>query len=254
MNVDHEDIRNAIPVGIEVMHKRFQDLYISLRNSEKRIYSDEEVLRLPEVSNDNLYSDEWKIRKESSGKLVNCLKKKNRPLRILEVGCGNGWLANQLSQVPGSFVTGVDINLVELEQASRVFAERVNLRFVYGDISCGMLAGERFDVIVFAASIQYFQSFRGLMHLALDLLHGEGEIHIIDSHLYSTENVTAAKERSEIYFKQMGFENMSKLYFHHSLEELKAFNYEILYDANSVMNKLLKKKNPFNWICIKSKK
>ncbi|MGZ5190064.1 MAG: hypothetical protein ACXWCZ_03535, partial [Flavisolibacter sp.] len=113
---------------------------------------------------------------------------------------------------------------------------------------------EKFDIIVFAASVQYFQSFRGLMNLTLDLLHEDGEIHILDTHFYTPDNVSAAKERSEIYFKQMGFENMSKLYFHHTLEELESFNYELLYDSNAVLNKLLKKKNPFNWICIKSKK
>ena len=52
----------------------------------------------------------------------------------------------------------------------------------------------------------------------------------------------------------MGFEKMGKHYFHHSLEELELFHYEILYDANTVLNKLLKNKNPFKWICIKSKK
>ena len=253
MNVDN-DIRQTIPVGIDVIHKRFQDLYISLRNSEKRIYSDEEVLQLPEVPAGNLYREEWKIRKESSNRLVNYLGKKKNPLRILEVGCGNGWLTHQISLLPNAVVTGIDINLVELEQASRVFANQANLNFIYGDISSGKLLREKFDIIVFAATVQYFQSFRGLMFLTLDLLNEDGEIHILDSHFYSLENIAAAKERSEQYFKQMGFEKMGKHYFHHSLEELELFHYEILYDANTVLNKLLKNKNPFKWICIKSKK
>ena len=254
MKVDNDDIRDTTPPGIEVIHKRFQDLYISLRNSEKRIYTDDEVSRLPEVNEENQYSEEWKIRKDSSNRLINHLTKKNRPLSILEVGCGNGWLSHRLSTIENAIVTGVDINLVELEQASRVFANRTNLSFVYGDISRGLLADQKFDVIIFAASIQYFQSFRGVINIASEHLIDEGEIHILDSHFYASKNLEAARERSEAYFKKMGFENMSKLYFHHSQEELNAFNYEILYDPTAVLNKFLSRKNPFSWICIKSKK
>jgi len=254
MKVDNDDIRNTTPPGIEVIHKRFQDLYISLRNTEKRIHTDDEVNRLPEVPEDNQYREEWKIRKDSSNKLIDYLTKKNRPLSILEVGCGNGWLSHQLSSIENAVVTGVDINLVELEQASRVFVNHVNLNFIYGDISLGLLADQKFDVIIFAASIQYFQSFRGVINIALEHLIDGGEIHVLDTHFYSSKNLDAARERSEAYFKKMGFENMSKLYFHHSVEELKAFNYETLYDPAAVINKFLSRKNPFSWVCIKSKK
>jgi SAM-dependent methyltransferase len=252
--IEQNENINTAATGIEVIHKRFQDLYISLRNSEKRMYSDEEVLQLPEVHDDHQYRDEWKMRKDSAKKLVNYLIKKNRPLKILEVGCGNGWLSNQLAGIKYTVVTGVDINLVELQQATRVFVLQDNLSFVYGDISAGLMTGEKFDIIVFAASVQYFQSFRGVMNIVLELLCDGGEIHILDSHFYAMENLEAARERSRVYFKEMGFENMSKLYFHHSFDELQAFNYEILYDPNALVNKFLGKKNPFNWICIKAKK
>jgi ubiquinone/menaquinone biosynthesis C-methylase UbiE len=254
MSLNEEDITDAIAPGNEVIYKRFQDLYISLRNSEQRIYSDEEVGRLPEVNEENPYEEEWKLRKDSCERLVKHLTKKNRPLKILEVGCGNGWLSHRLAQINQSVVIGVDINSVELEQASRVFAKQDNLSFIYGDISCGLMNGEKFDVIVFAASVQYFQSLRGVVNIALDLLNEEGEIHILDTHFYERKDVEAARERSEAYFRKMGFENMSKLYFHHSLEELESFNYELLYDAHAVLNKFFNRRNPFNWICIKSNK
>src|SRR4051794_13090295 len=86
MSLNEEDITDAIALGNEVIYKRFQDLYISLRNSEQRIYSDEEVGRLPEVNEENPYKEEWKLRKDSCERLVKYLTKKNRPLKILEVG------------------------------------------------------------------------------------------------------------------------------------------------------------------------
>jgi hypothetical protein len=64
--------------------------------------------------------------------------------------------------------------------------------------------------------------------------------------------VENARKRSEEYFQRMGFETMSKFYSHHSFEELEPFNYQILYDADSLVNKLFNKNNPFNWICIKA--
>ena len=71
----------------------FEQLYIKLRNQEKRIYEDEEVAWLPDVSEDNIHKKEWRIRKASCQKLTHYLSSKKRALKILEVGCGNGWLS-----------------------------------------------------------------------------------------------------------------------------------------------------------------
>jgi ubiquinone/menaquinone biosynthesis C-methylase UbiE len=180
------------------------------------------------------------------------LQKKERPLNILEVGCGNGWLSHQLTTIEGSVVEAVDVNRIELDQAARVFAGVKNLNFIYGDIGSGFLNDQRFDIVVFAASVQYFQSFRGVINIALNVLNKKGEIHILDSKFYSSNEVKNAKRRSQGYFQKMGFEMMSKFYFHHSFEELEPFDYQILYNADSLVNKLFNKNNPFNWICIKA--
>jgi SAM-dependent methyltransferase len=165
------------------------------------------------------------------------------------VGCGNGWLSYQLSTIRYSFVTGMDINLEELQQAERVFAAIPNLNFIHGDI--GSVEFENFDVIVFAAAIQYFPSFSKIIEAASGLLNEAGEIHLIDSHFYSETEVKEAEIRSYIYFHNKGFDRMCKFYFHHPLKELKAFNFSILYDPKSRWNKIFKMKNPFYWIRIK---
>ena len=131
----------------------FESVYVDLRIAEKRMYSDEEVVWLPEVDEQHIHKKEWDIRKSSCKRLTRYLTNKKRPLKILEVGCGNGWLSYQLSQIPYSDVTGLDINQTEIRQAERVFAGITNLRFIYGELDARSLQLEKFDVVVFAASI-----------------------------------------------------------------------------------------------------
>ena len=117
---------------------------------------------LPFVSSQHPYFKEWQFRAYSCKKLVQYLKNKNRQLNILEVGCGNGWLSAMLaSTIPGT-VTGIDINGTELEQAKRVFGEKENLTFLHSDIQNELLPNNFFDIIVFAATVQYFPFLQSL--------------------------------------------------------------------------------------------
>lgn len=227
----------------------FEQLYISLRSHEKRVYTDEEVLWLPEVSKEHIHKKEWRIRKASCQRLSKYLNNKKRALTILEVGCGNGWLSYHLSQVPSSIVIGLDVNLYELEQACRVFAAIPNLHFIHSDLND--LESGKFDIIVFAASIQYFNSLSAVVKESLARLNEGGEIHIIDSHFYFQNEVGDARQRSRQYFQNSGFNKMDDFYFHHTVKELDEFNTMILFNPGSLINRILKKQNPFHWICIK---
>jgi len=246
MNYLRPDIKHDFP-----KRSSFEEQYIALRKKEQRLYSDDEVRRLPFISREHPHHREWIARKRSSGRLLKHLEKMNKPLRILEIGCGNGWLSHKLSAIKDSQVTGFDINQLELYQARKVFGDQPNLEFTAKDPLAG---NAKFDVIVFAAAIQYFDSLSEIISRALARLQPGGSIHIIDTHFYKPAEVPAAQKRTEAYFASLGFENMSANYFHHSLEELKRYNYEILYDPGWLWNKLLLRKDPFYWVCIKRTK
>ncbi len=232
-------------------NKNFEERYIALRRKENRIYSDKEVFQLPDIDVQHQHYKEWMIRKASVKKLINFLKKKNQSLKIMEIGCGNGWLSSQLSKIENSEVTGLDINLTELKQAERVFKNNHRLKFVYGEINADALADKKFNVIVFAASIQYFQSLKEVLDAALQRLHESGEIHIIDSPFYAKKDVMSAKKRSKEYYKLLGFPEMAEYYFHHSIEELQPYNFKVLYKPSFIKNKLFPNNSPFPWLCIK---
>ncbi|MBD0365847.1 MAG: class I SAM-dependent methyltransferase [Flavisolibacter sp.] len=228
------------------LHTKFEQQYISLRQKEGRLYTDEEVKRLPVVHHKHPLKKEWVARKKSCDRLIHYLLQKRKPLNILEIGCGNGWLCHQLSKIPDTSITGIDINELELNQAKRVFPA---LSFLYGDLREGITTG-KFDVIVFAASFQYFDSVDEILQCCFEHLKENGEIHIIDTHFYSREASVQARIRSCEYFASKGIPEMSKYYFHHALSELDGFNYTVLYDPKKLFNKLFGR-NPFRWICIR---
>ena len=228
----------------------FGKLYLALREKEKRVYSNEELAQLPGISTGHPHYNEWLVRKASCEKLKSLLRAKKQPLAVLEVGCGNGWLSNQLASLPGTQVTGLDVNLPELEQGAAVFTAP-NLRFVYGELRNYVLGAERFDVIVFAASVAYFPSLQELISVALQHLKPGGEIHIVDTFFYKRNEIPAARQRTLDYYSSMGFPEMAGAYFHFSLEDLDGFNYTVLQKNNPFLQKVLRTQRKFHWICIR---
>jgi SAM-dependent methyltransferase len=228
----------------------FSENYLALREKEKRLYTDEELLQLPSIETNHQHFNEWVLRKESFNRLKQYLAVNNKALKILEVGCGNGWLSHRLSAIPISQVTGCDINQTELLQAKKVFSHIPNLRFIYGDIHAAEIANEKFDYIIFASCIQYFNPLEEIINTALQKLNPGGGIHILDSPIYQRNELGAAKERTKNYFKQLGFPEMSNYYFHYCFDELSSYQIKTLYRPGFINRLFVRNKSPFPWICI----
>jgi SAM-dependent methyltransferase len=248
------DTTHTFPICNSIAnHDGFQEQYIALRKKENRLYTDEELRQLPLIAVNHPHYREWLARKRSLDKLIKYIQGRKRPVKILEVGCGNGWLAHRLAEIPGTMVTGFDINLVELQQAMRVFGKKPNLQFRAVSPFSFKHNEKPYDLVVFAASIQYFPSLDAIMYDALAHLKPGGSIHIIDSHFYDPEELTAARQRTIDHFKSLGFPGMADYYFHHSLATLSKFHYRVLYDPQSFSSKLFggQNRSPFYWIMIK---
>ncbi len=228
----------------------FGDLYIDVRYKEQRVLSDKLVMFLPDIEPSHIHFKEWEIRKRSSQRLVNYLKEKDKPLNILEIGCGNGWLSSKLLAIKHSKVTGMDVNVPEILQAKRVF-KNDDLEFIHGSFNPGMFLKEKFDVIVFAASIQYFQSVKDILDSVFSCLNTNGEIHIIDTNFYKQDEVANATKRTKEYYEMLGYPEMATHYFHHSIVDLQPFNYKILFNPKSLINRI-GKKDPFYWVVVKN--
>lgn len=107
----------------------FERKYIEIRDLENRLYTDEEILKLPDLPMEHPLYKEWQARKQLFNRLYKHLAGRRRSLDILEIGCGNGWCSHQMAEIPYANVIGLDINFTELQQAARVFSDNPNLSF-----------------------------------------------------------------------------------------------------------------------------
>ncbi len=230
----------------------FEKAYLPIRLHEGRVYDDPTVAKLPIVPKDHPLRLEWMVRHQSTLKLVTHLRRSN-PGKLLEIGCGNGWLTHYLHELLNVDCAGIDLNVRELEQAERVFGRKPDVNFVYGDVLSNSLKSPIADAIVVAGVIQYFPDLPALIIRLLQLLRPPGEIHILDSPLYTSGKALLARERSFDYFRKSGHENMIDHYHHHAWESLRGFSYDVLYDPNSWrsrLNRLYMTDSPFPWIRI----
>jgi SAM-dependent methyltransferase len=226
----------------------FERLYLAVRDKEQRVYTDTQLKLLPRIDPGHLHAGEWQVRERSANRLMTYLGKKRKPLNILEIGCGNGWLSAKLAGLKNTRVTGLDINGVEINQAKRVFT-RPNLEFIACSFSPEMFTRAKFDVIVFAASFQYFSDPVVIISEAFKALNADGEIHLTDTHFYKPAAQQEAGRRTLHYYMNLGYPEMAANYHHHSPGFLQEFNHRILYTPRNLVNRLWKR-DPFYWIRI----
>lgn len=235
---------------IQARNVDFESIYLKVRQYEKRLLSDEDVAGLPVLKN-SPHTEEWKLRNKSAHRTGRYFSKLEEG-SILDLGCGNGWFSSLLANNKKLEVVGMDVNLKELKQAAKVF-KLSNLKFLQGDIFQTNFLQNTFDFITLNAVIQYFENLNNLLPKLFKILKPGGEIHIIDSPFYTSEEVITAKERTNIYYKKIGFEELASFYYHHSWEEISEWDFKVLYDPKqrNIVSRFLIKDMPFPWIKIK---
>ena len=224
--------------------------YLKVREIEERLLSDHEVLELPEVNASHKHKKEWNIRANTCSRFLRYLKGKNSK-SILDVGCGNGWFSNKMAETIDVQITALDINEIELEQADRLFQQK-NLQFTYADLFNCDLPNAPFDIIIFNSSVQYFNDINHLIKRLKTLLSDDGEIHILDSPFYKSDELEAARERTQEYYSSIGCPGMAKNYFHHEIDAIRSFH--TLYRPNRLLNLVSgRSMSPFLWIMANKK-
>lgn len=246
--------QNAMPVKLLTpFDPERENLYLALREKEGRVWSDEQARLLPHPPAGNPFTKEWRLRRDTYCRYRKYLKHRygRIPVNILDVGCGNGWMSALLASSGAGNVWGLDLNLKELEQADRIFAQP-NLKFIYADVFSANLPKAYFHQITLAASVQYFPNLTSLMSKLMGLLRPGGDIHILDSPFYTDDaSRKAARERSKLYFEKMGFPEMTLRYHHHLRADIEALGGKNLNDT--LWQRLRQKAGwaaPFPWYLV----
>lgn len=239
---------------------RFTQAYLQVRQQEGRLYNDELLRQLPHPPPLHPLAPEWRARAESAHRLIQHLKQQTTAtatLRVLEIGCGNGWLTHQIAAtVTSSAVVGLDINRHELEQAARVFKPAPNLAFVFGEAR--QLAAHTpayFDIIILASAVQYFANLPNQVRHWQNLLRPNGQIHILDSPFYTKKTLPKAKLASRQYYQRLGVPELAQHYHAHDITSWLQFQPRLMYDPSALKNRLRRRLglgaySPFQWWCL----
>ena len=92
----------------------------------------------------------------------------DRPLRILDFGCGTGWLGASLTDLGD--VTAIDLSPAAVEQGKREFPD---VRFLAGDFSDVSLAGP-FDLVISSEVIAHVADHQTYIQRVAELLRPGG--------------------------------------------------------------------------------
>lgn len=179
--------------------RRFRSDYAAQRASEGRAYEPAELDALPYLTS-GLLARQWSVRARSYDVLVRevfepAAASRDRPLSILDLGAGCGWLCHRAAlagyttvalDIRDDNVDGLGAAAHYLEDAHNAFAR------VVGSFDALPLAPHQFDVAVFNASIHYALDLGVVLHEAARVVRPGGKIAILDSPFYPDDADGAA--------------------------------------------------------------
>jgi SAM-dependent methyltransferase len=173
--------------------------YSLRREAEGRGYTGKSLSALPYLRSGS-HGREWGVRARSYESLLKKVVRPRRrafgrPLRVIDLGAGNGWLSYRLA-MEGDQAVAVDVRNDNVDGlgAARELASKTD-----GSMTCCTAAFDDVplesglaDLAVFNASLHYAADLRRALTEAFRLLAGDGLIIVMDSPFYRSEADGAA--------------------------------------------------------------
>jgi len=180
-----------------VVSEQFRSEYARHRAAEGRSYSGEALRSLPYLRS-GPFARQWTVRARSFDAFVKHVlvpMGRSRPLHILDLGAGNGWLCHRVAQM-GHSAVALDVrddNVDGLGAASEFLREAPGLfRCVTASFDALAFAAGSFDIALFNASLHYAQNLTKVLAEAARVTRSGGVLAILDSPFYVREEDGAA--------------------------------------------------------------
>ncbi len=197
--------------------QRFEQRYTAVRQWEGwHNLSGPVYANLPSVPADHPLASIWAQRTMSFGYLTHTVvdplaTRMQRPLRIVDLGAGNGWLACQLAR-RGHHVLAVDVQadrhdgLATLLSVERAGASSGTVTPVLASYDTLPLAPAQFDLAIFNASLHYARDVERSLQEALLVLTQQGLLAVMDSPVYraAASGRQMVAEREQAFAMRLG--------------------------------------------------
>jgi len=192
-------------------YAQFSRDYEHIRRMEGRGSTDTAYyLSLPYAPAGSPFHSDWRMRARSYRTFLEQIlepRERNaaRPLHILDLGAGNGWLSNRLSQ-RDHCLTAVDLIVNPLDGlGAYIYYDRPFLP-VQAEFEYLPLAEVQYDLAVFNASLHYAERYAPSLAVALRVLKPGGGLVIMDTPFYRRQasGEQMVRERASQFKRDFG--------------------------------------------------
>ncbi len=196
-------------------HSLFQEFmreYETVRMAEGRGSSQPQYYqKLPFEDITGKFKKDWRIRSISFTRLIVSVlqpieDKLKSPLSILDLGAGNGWLANRLA-ARGHHLAAVDLLTNDWDGLGALKHYPTHIWAFQATFDKLPFASRQADMVIYNASLHYSPDIRRTLLEAFRVLKEEGYLVIFDSPFYTQpeSGLAMVQERQAEYRKRFGF-------------------------------------------------
>lgn len=207
-----------LPTEREAYFAGFLKDYETIRSLEGRDdFAPDQVHCLPFAGYAPERADEWRIRAKSYQALISALELDSPPeRRILDLGCGNGWLSARLSGL-GHSVCAVDIHVAEGDGLGSIGNLGSHITPIRAEFDRLPLRPNSIDIVIFNGSIHYTENLEISLRQAFGVLAGDGTVIIMDSPLYSSDSAGDAmvKDLRDTFRRSYGISMSTRSHIHY---------------------------------------
>ncbi len=196
----------------EAHYAQFMREYQRVREAEGRGSAEAAYYRaLPFADRSGRFKTDWQIRARSFRSFTASVlqpreRELNRPLRILDLGAGNGWLSYRLAQ-RGHAVAAVDLLVNPQDGLGAYIHYDAAFAPVQAEFDRLPFDNAQFDLAIFNASLHYAVNYETTLREALRVLQSGGQVVVLDSPVYRSDSSGAqmVREREAAFTQAYGF-------------------------------------------------